>query len=141
MALCATAPGQTAAVSAFIDPIMADLGVSRGQISTAYLVGTLTGALAMPLAGRAIDRHGARRSMAVIAAAFGAALLGLSLVEGLVGLTLGFIGIRMLGRARSGSPRPPPQPGGSPHGADRHSASSPQSEQPASPLLPSSSKG
>jgi len=102
IALVATAPGQTAAVSAFVDPMMADLGVTRGQISTAYLVGTLTGALAMPFVGRAIDRHGARRSMLVVALLFGGVLLSLSLVHGLTGLTIGFIGIRMLGQGALG---------------------------------------
>jgi MFS family permease len=102
IALAATAPGQTAAVSAFIDPMIRDLGVSREQISTAYLVGTLTGALAMPLVGRAIDRFGIRRSMLVIGAVFGAVLLGLSLVRGLTGLTVGFVGIRLLGQGALG---------------------------------------
>ena len=98
IALAATAPGQTAAVSAFIDPMIRDLGVSRAQISTAYLLGTLTGAGAMPFVGRAIDRYGTRRSMLLIGALFGAALLSLSLVQGLTGLTVGFIGIRLLGQ-------------------------------------------
>ena len=102
IALAATAPGQTAAVSAFIDPMIRDLGVSRGQISTAYLVGTLTGAGAMPFVGRAIDRFGTRRSMLVIGTLFGAVLLSLSLVHGLTGLTLGFVGIRLLGQGALG---------------------------------------
>jgi MFS family permease len=102
IALAATAPGQTAAVSAFIDPMIRDLGVSRGRISTAYLVGTLTGAAAMPFVGRAIDRYGTRRSMLVIGALFGAVLLSLSLVHGLTGLTIGFVGIRLLGQGALG---------------------------------------
>lgn len=102
IALAATAPGQTAAVSAFIDPMIRDLGVSRGQISAAYLVGTLTGAVAMPFVGRAINRYGTRRSMLVIGALFGAVLLALSLVHGLTGLTIGFVGIRLLGQGALG---------------------------------------
>jgi MFS family permease len=102
IALAATAPGQTAAVSAFIDPMIRDLGVSRAQISTAYLIGTLTGAGTMPFVGRAIDRYGTRRSMLVIGALFGAALLSLSLVHGLTGLTAGFVGIRLLGQGALG---------------------------------------
>lgn len=98
IALSATAPGQTAAVSTFIDPMMGDLEITRGQISTAYLVGTLTGALAMPFVGRVIDRHGTRRSMLGIGLLFGGALLALSMVQGLAGLTVGFVGIRLLGQ-------------------------------------------
>jgi MFS family permease len=100
--LAATAPGQTAAVSAFIDPMIRDLGVSRAQISVAYLIGTLTGAGAMPFVGRAIDRYGTRRSMLVIGALFGTVLLSLSLVHGLTGLTIGFVGIRLLGQGALG---------------------------------------
>jgi len=102
VALAATAPGQTAAVSAFIDPMIGDLGISRSQISTSYLLGTLLGAAAMPTVGRTLDRHGVRRTMAVIGAAFGTVLLALSAVSGLVGLTAGFIGIRMFGQGALG---------------------------------------
>ncbi|UQA96343.1 MFS transporter [Streptomyces halobius] len=93
-----TAPGQTTGVSVFIDPLIADLGINRTQVSTAYLVGTLVGACAMPLVGRAIDRYGPRRVIAAIGAVFGAILLALSFVTGVVGLTAGFIGIRMAGQ-------------------------------------------
>ncbi|MFI6162938.1 MFS transporter [Micromonospora haikouensis] len=93
-----TAPGQTVAVSAFVDPLIADLGISRSAISTAYLVGTLTGAAALPAIGRMIDRHGVRRCMLVIGAVFGAVLVSLSVVSGIVGLTAGFVGIRMAGQ-------------------------------------------
>jgi MFS family permease len=102
LVLCCTAPGQTAAVSAFIDPMIRGLGVSRSAISTAYLIGTLTGAVAMPFVGRLIDRHGARRGMLSVGALFGAVLISFSLVNGLAGLTLGFIGIRMLGQGALG---------------------------------------
>ncbi len=102
VALTMTAPGQTAAVSAFIDPMIGDLGVSRSAISAAYLVGTLTGAVALPFVGQALDRYGARRSMTVVAALFGLVLVLLSLVQGLVGLVLGFVGIRMLGQGALG---------------------------------------
>lgn len=97
-----TAPGQTAGVSAFVDPVRAELGISRTALSTAYLIGTLTGAAAMPLVGRALDRFGVRRVMAVVGLVFAAALLLLSVVQGLLGLTAGFVGIRMAGQARWG---------------------------------------
>jgi len=53
--LILTGPGQTVGVSVFVDHFIADLGLSRSQVSTAYLFGTMTGAFAMPLAGRFID--------------------------------------------------------------------------------------
>ncbi len=98
LALCLTAPGQTAAVSVFVDPMAADLGVSRAAVSTAYLIGTLAGAAALPLVGRAMDRRGARPVLLVVGAVFGAVLVCLSVVSGLVGLTAGFVGIRFAGQ-------------------------------------------
>lgn len=76
-----TAPGQTAGVSPFIDPVMAELGLSRSAVSTAYLIGTLTGAAAMPLVGRLVDHYGSRAAIVVIGATFGGVLIGLSLAS------------------------------------------------------------
>jgi MFS family permease len=67
-------------------------------VSTAYLAGTLIGAMALPWVGRALDRFGVRRLLAAIGAVFGAVLIGLSTVSGIVGLTVGFIGIRLAGQ-------------------------------------------
>lgn len=93
-----TAPGQTPGVSVFIDPMMAALDLSRAQISTGYLVGTLAGAATMPWFGRLLDRRGLRWTVGALSAAFTVALAGMSLVGGLVTVTIGFVGIRMLGK-------------------------------------------
>jgi MFS family permease len=100
--VAATAPGQTAAVSVFIDPMISELGISRSAISTAYLIGTLTGALAMPFIGRMLDRFGVRRVMAGIGIVFSAALCSLAAVSSIVGLTAGFVVIRMAGQGALG---------------------------------------
>ena len=97
-ALALTAPGQTAAISAFVNPLQRGLHLSSSAVSGAYLIGSLAGAWTMPLLGRAIDRWGPRTLMAIIGAVFGAVLLALSTVSGVVGLTAGFIGIRMAGQ-------------------------------------------
>ncbi len=102
VALAATGPGQTVGISLFIDPLIEELGVSRSVISSAYLVGTLSGAFALPWIGRALDRYGVRRTMAVIGFAFGAVLIGLSFVSSIVGLTAGFVGVRMAGQGALG---------------------------------------
>jgi MFS family permease len=102
LAVAATGPGQTAGVSLFVDPLIRDLGMSRSAVSTAYLIGTLTGALALPWIGRALDRYGVRRTMAVIGAVFGAVLISLATVSSIVGLTAGFVGIRMAGQGALG---------------------------------------
>lgn len=98
IALALTGPGQTFGVSVFVNPMIEDLGISRTQISTAYLVGTLVGALALPWIGQAIDRFGVRRTMALIGLLFSIMLMSMSLVSNFIGLTAGFIGIRMMGQ-------------------------------------------
>ena len=102
IALGLTAPGQTASISVFLTPMIDELEVSRTAVSTAYMVGTLTGALALPWIGRAVDRYGTRLTMTVIAACFSLALLGLSSAQDIIGLGAGFIGIRMLGQGALG---------------------------------------
>jgi MFS family permease len=98
LAVALTAPGQTVGLSIFVDPLIADLGVTRTQISTAYLVGTLAGAAALPWVGRALDRWGVRRLAVIIAVGFGGVLIGLSFVTDLIGLTAGYIGVRLAGQ-------------------------------------------
>jgi MFS family permease len=91
-------PGQTVGVSVFVDPMMTALDLTRSQVSTAYLVGTLLASLVLPRVGRALDDHGTRRTLLVVAVGLGVALAGMGLVAGVVTLTLGFVGIRMLGQ-------------------------------------------
>ncbi len=98
LGLAMTAPGQTVGVSVFVDPMLADLEVTRSQLSGAYLVGTLLGALTLPVTGRALDRFGVRALMTVVGAAFGLALAAMAGVAGVITLALGFTGIRMLGQ-------------------------------------------
>jgi MFS family permease len=93
-----TAPGQTVSVSVFVDHLISDLGLSREGVSTAYLIGTLTGALILPIVGRWIDRVGARIAMTVIGAAFAVGLVAMSGVRGFVTLAIGFTLIRWLGQ-------------------------------------------
>lgn len=96
--LAMTGPGQTNGVSVFVDPMMAELELTRSQVSGAYLVGTLLGAVAMPAVGRLFDRRGARTAMTLVGGAFGFALTAMAGVVGLVSLVIGFVGIRALGQ-------------------------------------------
>ena len=102
LGLALTAPGQTVGVSVFVDELIPALDLTRSEVSTAYLIGTLTGALAMPFVGRWIDRYGVRLVMAGVGVGFGAALIGMSAVTGFVTLLIGFVGIRMLGQGALG---------------------------------------
>jgi MFS family permease len=93
-----TGPGQTVGVSVFVDPMMTALDLTRSEVSGAYLVGTLLASLVLPRIGRALDEHGTRRTLLVVAVGLAVALVGMGLVAGIVTLTLGFVGIRMLGQ-------------------------------------------
>jgi MFS family permease len=98
IAMGMTGPGQTVGVSVFVDPMMEALALSRSEVATAYAVGTLAGAVAMPRLGRLIDDRGARLAMAIVGGLFGLALAGMAGVVGLVSIVIGFMGIRMLGQ-------------------------------------------
>jgi MFS family permease len=93
-----TGPGQTIGVSVFVDHFIADLGLSRSQVSTAYLIGTLLAAGGLPYVGRRIDQAGVRKAMTGIALAFGLALVAMSGVQGFLLLTVGFVAIRLFGQ-------------------------------------------
>ena len=93
-----TSPGQTYAVSIFIEHFIEDLNISRSVVSTLYAAGTLTGSLALPFIGREIDRRGTRVMVVVVAALFGLACIYMGAVRGALMLGLGFIAIRMLGQ-------------------------------------------
>ena len=93
-----TGPGQTIGVSVFVDHFIKDLGISRSQVSLAYLVGTLVAALGLPIVGRQIDKVGVRRAMTAIGLAFGVALVAMAGVQGIVALTIGFFAIRLTGQ-------------------------------------------
>jgi MFS family permease len=75
MGMLMSIPGQTAGVSVFTDPLIEATGLSRLALSNAYLIGTLTSGLLLPLGGAFLDRYGAR--LVVITASV---WLGLTLV-------------------------------------------------------------
>ncbi|MCO8129083.1 MFS transporter [Acidimicrobiia bacterium EGI L10123] len=94
----ATAPGQTVGISVFVDHFASDLDLSRSAVSSAYLLGTLSGALTMPAAGRLIDRRGVRTATLLFGSGFGAVLIAMAGVTGFVTLAIGFAGTRILGQ-------------------------------------------
>ena len=53
-------PGQTIGVSLFTDPLISSLGISRNNLSLAYMLGTIGSSLLLPWAGRMYDQLGAR---------------------------------------------------------------------------------
>jgi len=68
-------PGQTIGVSAFTDPLMKAVNLSRSELSLAYLIGTIASSLLLTPAGKMYDRYGAR--VMAIASSF---ILGIILI-------------------------------------------------------------
>lgn len=97
-----TSPGQTYAISIFLEYFILDLGVSRGVVSSFYTLGTLIASFALPFVGRQIDRRPARVMVAIIAVAFGLACIYMGMVQNAVMLLFGFIGVRMMGQGSLG---------------------------------------
>ena len=97
-----TSPGQTYAISIFIEQFIVDLGLSRSVVSTFYTIGTLVGSLALPYVGRQVDGRSPRLMVGVIAALFGLSCLYMSLVQNGWMLLIGFVLVRMLGQGSLG---------------------------------------
>jgi MFS family permease len=97
LAVFLSGPAQTYGVSAFVDPMLADLGWSRSLFSTAYSIGTLASAGALVLVGRQLDRWGNRIILSVAAVGFGFALLLLSIAAAAPALLAGFALLRTSG--------------------------------------------
>ena len=90
----ATTPGQTVGVSAFVDPIAADLGIGRDRVLILYSVGTFLGILTAPGIGRLVDRFGPRQLVLPVAMALAAACAFMSVVWSAWSLAVAFVLLR-----------------------------------------------
>jgi MFS family permease len=118
LATMATSPGQSFMVGTFSESIRADLGISLGGFSAAYMIATFAASLPLTLVGRLGDRFGTRAVMGAVAALLGlacvfigvgtAAILRLGLPDDaqrialLVTLTVAFFLLRFLGQGALG---------------------------------------
>ncbi len=71
-------PGQTMGVSVFTDYLIRDLDLSRNDLTSAYMIGTILSACVLPFAGCCFDRLGARVMIVIASLALGVTLLYLS---------------------------------------------------------------
>ena len=106
----ASLPGQTMGVGVFTDYLLAALGLSRGQLSDAYLIGTVTSGLMLPFAGSLIDRLGARVTVVIASLGLAGSIVMLSLTDRfarlpdsplvmvMLGITVCFLAMRFFGQ-------------------------------------------
>lgn len=90
----------------FVLPVSQDLGLSRAEVNTGYILTTLGGAVAAPVIGRLIDVYPVRRIMLVSAVLFASGLVtvGLSQSVALSGaMLLGPVALGMGGVGAIGS--------------------------------------
>lgn len=93
-----TGPGQTYAISVFIDYFILDLEISRSLVSSLYTGGTLIASFAMPFIGRQIDYRGSRQMMVFISLCLGVACMYMGYVNNAIMLGIGFVALRMMGQ-------------------------------------------
>ncbi len=98
MGFLASGPGQSHTFSVFVQPIAADLGISRTGVAAAYAFATLLAALGLPYMGRLVDRYGPRRMILIVSALLGLACIAFGGVTGGLWLGLGFAALRFLGQ-------------------------------------------
>jgi OFA family oxalate/formate antiporter-like MFS transporter len=103
-------PGQTMGMAVFTDQFIEVLGLSRTELSMAYLFGTIGSSLFLTQAGRWYDRFGGRLLISLSAAALGLMVLYISYVDVLsrffgghawvtfVLILLGYFGVRFFGQ-------------------------------------------
>lgn len=77
-------PGQTMGMAVFTDPFIEAFGLSRTQLSVAYLFGTVASSLFLTRAGRLYDRIGARKVMVGSSLALGVCVVVISFVDVLI---------------------------------------------------------
>ncbi len=97
-----TSPGQTYAISVFIDHFISDLSISRSMVSTLYTVGTLTASFALPFVGRQLDQRGSRFMIVAVSLLLGLACVYMGVIRNATMLGLGFFALRMLGQGSLG---------------------------------------
>ncbi len=96
LGVIASIPGQTIGVGVFTDSLTEILGLSLEQLSQAYLIGTITSGLILPLAGSLLDRWGTRAMIVFSTLGLGLSLLIFSQIDWLTQSINSSIGLIIL---------------------------------------------
>lgn len=93
-----SSPGQTYAISAFIDAYIEEFGFSRGLISSIYSIATLLSGTLMFFMGKMVDRFGERIMLLVVGTVLALTSFYNSYVTTIPMLTVGFFLSRYFGQ-------------------------------------------
>lgn len=100
-------PGQTMGMAVFTDPLIEVTGLSRTELSMAYLIGTVGSSLFLTKAGQWYDRFGGRIMIPIASLCLGLMVAFISFVDVFVGLLgggafilmlVGYFGVRFFGQ-------------------------------------------
>ena len=75
LGILASIPGQTMGMAVFTEPLMDALGLSRTQLSLAYMFGTIGSSMFLTRAGRLYDRVGGRALIVASSLSLGVTLI------------------------------------------------------------------
>ena len=92
LGIVCTIPGQTIGVSVFTDTLIERLGLTRMQLSTAYLIGTALSGFLLPIGGQFYDKFGSRETAVLFSFLLGLVLVYLSFSDHLSYLLEGIYG-------------------------------------------------
>jgi sugar phosphate permease len=98
IALIATAPGQTFILSQFNTPLREAFGIGELTLNVAYTIATVAASLPLVYVGAMTDRVGPRKTLALIALAFGVACAAMGMAIGPISVFMGFFLLRFLGQ-------------------------------------------
>jgi MFS family permease len=91
-------PGQTAGFSVFVDPVTDALDISRGQLTTGYLLATLAAAPSGIWLGKQLDHRNIATVIRLVGAGLAVALCITAASPALWMLTIGILGLRLFGQ-------------------------------------------
>ena len=102
-------PGQTMGMAVFTDPFIEAFGLTRTELSLAYLFGTVSSSFFLTTAGRWFDRFGGRLMVTASSIALGAMVMFISVTDQLSDLLgtgfapfalifMGYFGVRFFGQ-------------------------------------------
>lgn len=102
--LCAalSGPGQSFALSFYLEPLMEATGITRLEISTIYSLATLAAAAALPFVGARADRTTGGRYLGTVLLLLAAAMVLLSTARTVWVLAAAFLALRLLGQGAIG---------------------------------------